>query len=201
MIFISGNHFISEGTKITPDDKGGGTTREKFKAQSISPFSPLPPPPSLYQANDREDGFPPGCWSLSRTVRQTSLMMPATPSSTRKVDFFTFPKKLIMKQLILLFEQTTQHSWQHWQNRQGRKSWCNVHLKSQNIMSLSTYKRTQDYLRFWHIRHSINIDLTATFFSSSRSFVCGEKVWLFPLLVLGYQRLVFTGGDSKIDCH
>ena len=42
-IFISGNHFISEGTKITPDDKGGGTTREKFRAQSISPF--LPPSP------------------------------------------------------------------------------------------------------------------------------------------------------------
>ena len=94
-IFISGNHFISEGTKITPDDKGGGTTREKFKAQSIFPFSPLPLPLplSLYQANDSEDGPLSGCWSLSRTVRQTSLTMLATPSSTRKVNFFTFPQK------------------------------------------------------------------------------------------------------------
>ena len=47
----------------------------------------------------------------------------------------------------------------------------------------------------------MNLDLTTTFFCSSRSFVCGEKVWLLPLLVLGYQRLVFTGGDAKIDCQ
>ena len=80
----------------------------------------------------------------------------------QKGGFFHFSKKLIMKQLILLFEQTTQHSWQHWQNRQGRKSWCNVYLYSQNIMSLSTYKRIQDYHRFWYIRYSINLDLQLT---------------------------------------